>query len=332
MLFLSVFAAGFAYYFYLHQQPYTQNAFLIANVSPVSALVPGPVTDIYVTNNSKVKKGDKIVTIYKDPYIWKLEAAKNDVDSAKSLIVQLEKQIELDKDEIAKNQYLRDNAWYQSNMYTELNKQKIVSDKDAENLLRQAQAADAVLQASKAQLAVTTEQINGARSALKEKEAQLELQKINLEQTTVYAKSDGTVTNMYLSPGTYMKAGDFMFAFIEDQKWWIQANFKETELGCVRAGQKAKIKLWLYPDKVFHGQVDSIQWGVNRQESSPTNALPVVEKENDWFILPQRFPVQITISDPDPSFPLHVGASAYVTIETDSQIFRQIIWQLRNYF
>ena len=53
-----------------------------------------------------------------------------------------------------------------------------------------------------------------------------------------------------------------------------------------------------------------------------------VKKENEWFTLPQRYPVQIRILDPDPELYLHFGASAYVELEIPSRPFRQFFWEL----
>ena len=60
-----------------------------------------------------------------------------------------------------------------------------------------------------------------------------------------------------------------------------------------------------------------------------TNFMAEVEKENEWFLLPQRFPVQVKITDKEISkYPLHVGASATVIVDTKDDIFRQIFWSI----
>ena len=97
----------------------------------------------------------------------------------------------------------------------------------------------------------------------------------------------------------------------------MQANFKETELGNVKIQDKVNIRLRMYSgQKVYHGNIVSVNWAVNRQTTNNDNKLQDIASENDWVLLPQRFPVLIKIEKPDPDFPLHVGASAYVKIET----------------
>jgi multidrug resistance efflux pump len=95
----------------------------------------------------------------------------------------------------------------------------------------------------------------------------------------------------------------------------VQANFKETVLRHVKPGMKARITFPMYPGQEFTGTVETLGWNVNRQQSA-RNGLPVVEKENEWFLLPQRFPVQIALDQPPPDYPLHVGQSANVQIQT----------------
>ena len=61
---------------------------------------------------------------------------------------------------------------------------------------------------------------------------------------------------------------------------------------------------------------------------SRETGLPVVKKENEWFLLPQRFPVQIRILNPDRELQLHHGASAYVEVEIPSRPGRQFFWEV----
>ncbi len=63
-------------YLFQHRMPITQNAFVVANIRPVSAYVPGHITNIPVINNTKVKKGDILFTVYREPYRLKMESLK----------------------------------------------------------------------------------------------------------------------------------------------------------------------------------------------------------------------------------------------------------------
>ncbi len=319
---------GFAYYFYIHRHPRTDNAFVVANVRPVSALVPGHITKIYVENNQEVKKGDKLFTVFREPYKLKVERLKSDLAAAKynlsSLKFQLEKaQFQIDQ---AKDEY--DNNLYLFKQAKLLSKDEAVSQKSAEILRRKMQAnQNAVLMAKKS-FQVLEQDLKEKGESIKSLEAQLQDAKVELELTTVYAQSDGIISNLFITEGIYAEPGVPLFSFVDTDKWWIQANLKETEIGKIRSGQLVEVRLWLYPEHIFHGKVTNMGWNVERQLTSEKSALPIVKKENEWFLLPQRFPVQIQLVDHDiQMFPLHVGASATITVKAGASEFEQIFHQ-----
>ena len=74
---------------------------------------------------------------------------------------------------------------------------------------------------------------------IKKNHAALKLENIWRNQTTVNALSDGYVINMTLSPGGYYKPGEVLFAFVDSSAWYVQANFKESELSEIKNGTQA---------------------------------------------------------------------------------------------
>ena len=167
-----------------------------------------------------------------------------------------------------------------------------------------------------------------AAASLKRLKAELELAEIYESQTLVTALSDGYVTNLSISPGGYYRPGDVLFGFVKSDVWFVQANFKESELSELKKGLAARIWLWQYPGREFHGVVEEVGFGSERRRASPVTGLPEVEKENEWFLLPQRYPVQIRIQDPPGDLIFHVGASAYVELDSLARPIRQFFWQM----
>ena len=317
------------YYLYLHRHPRTDNAFIVANIRPVSAFVPGHITDIYVDNSQRVKKGDKLFTVFTIPYELKVKKLKGDFEAAKYMVDALKGQIKVDElNVMAKLTKFKD-AKYLADQAHKLYITRAVSQKSSEELTKKMEWAQVQLEMAKASLNVTQQNLNNSKSQVASLDAELEEAKVNLKLTTVYADSDGIISNMYITKGIYANQGKPLFAFINDEKWWIQANLKETELTNVREGQKVWIKLWLYPEKIFEGVVSKIGWNVNRQMTSGINYLAEVKKENEWFLLPQRFPVQIKINNHDyKRYPLHVGATATVVVDTKDLLWRHVFWNI----
>ncbi|MCF6764457.1 efflux RND transporter periplasmic adaptor subunit [Thiotrichales bacterium 19S3-7] len=145
----------------------------------------------------------------------------------------------------------------------------------------------------------------------------VKLAQLKLNQTTVYAQNNGIIADLLISVGTSIEALKPLFSLINTDQYWVQANFKETDLTDVRKGNKATIRLKMYlGDKTYTGEVVSSHWAVSRRIINPANSLQEVRNESQWVLPAQRFPVLIKINHPDPNYPLHVGASAYVSIDS----------------
>ncbi len=325
--FLILLILGAIYYYWLYQEPYTQNAFVTASIRPVTTFVPGYITNIYAENNTFLKKGDKIFDIYKKPYQLKLAKLQHQLAESKYKAAALTHLIKLSEYTVNKFEYELKNASYLANMMGSLATTHAVATKKAEIDLRAKQSALEELNIAKEKLDMAKQNYNEIQAKIKVIETELELAKLDLDWTTIYAKADGYATNMYLTPGTYVNPGDVLFAFIDTDKWWVQANFEETELSNIEEGQKVSVKLWQYPGKVFEGAVTATGWGVQRRKMSDKSGMPIVEKENEWFLLPQRYPVQIKLLNIDKKYKLHPGGTAWVRVHTSAKPIRQFFWQ-----
>ncbi|STX48340.1 hemolysin D [Legionella hackeliae] len=167
------------------------------------------------------------------------------------------------------------------------------------------------------QIAVEDQQAIRQKKRIAALKAEMHNALVNLNLTVVRAPTDGVVDNMYISLGTPIKTHRPLFSFIDTSTWWVQANFYETDLRRVRPGDKVYIVLRMYYfNKIFHGVIVNSIWASDRQRTVTRTQQQEVSSSNQWLLEPQRFPVQIKILDPDPKFPLHPGASAYVYVKT----------------
>jgi membrane fusion protein (multidrug efflux system) len=143
--------------------------------------------------------------------------------------------------------------------------------------------------------------------------AQLDKATHDRVRTHVTAPAGGWVTNISVRPGNVVQAGTPAFAVVEDGNWWVDANFKETDLGRIKPGQPATIRLDMYPGTTFEGIVESISAG----SGASFSVLPPENATGNWVKVTQRFPVRVKItSQPDPDKPLRMGASATVKVDT----------------
>ncbi len=146
-----------------------------------------------------------------------------------------------------------------------------------------------------------------------------ELQKAQLELSSarVTAPVNGYITNLATSPGTYVAAGVELLALVDKDSFWIAAYFKETQLAHVRVGGTAKIILMGHESDPVVGEIESVGWGVFREDGAPAaDLLPRVSQTVDWVRLPQRFPARVRIEG-QPPVPLRIGQTASVVVVGD---------------
>ena len=113
--------------------------------------------------------------------------------------------------------------------------------------------------------------LEAAQAQLISAKANLELARLNLSYTKVFAPVNGYVTNMNTSEGTYVTAGKQLIALVDGSSFWIAAYFKETQVPHIQIGQKADLALMGYKQP-FQGVVRSIGWGIYVQDGSGSDA------------------------------------------------------------
>jgi membrane fusion protein (multidrug efflux system) len=151
-----------------------------------------------------------------------------------------------------------------------------------------------------------------ARAKLEVSKATLAEAKLNLQYTQVTASRDGIITNLSLREGNVVAAGIPLFALIEAGNWWVDANYKETQLKRIYPGQSAKVELDMYPGLIFRGVVESVSGG----SGAAFSLLPPENATGNWVKVTQRFAVKVKLLEQDPQHPFRIGASSTVTINT----------------
>lgn len=292
---------------------------MVGNVRPVAANVEGYVTDIYVKNEAFVKKGQPLFTVFKTPYELHYKKAKSDVAEAEAQLIVLNKQVEKTQHllQSQKEHYEKFNFDYTH--YKSALSDHAVSEMVTNTTLKDKNAAMSQLKALETELALNHQQIEVQKMKIKSLASIMQNAKVNLDETTVYAKNNGVIQNMFVALGTPVKIRQPLFSFVDTDTLFIQANFNETDLRRVRAGDKVTIYPRMYlGSKRYHGVVFSTNWSASRLETHRSTQLQIVtNSEDNWFLLPQRLPVQIQITDYDPvHYPLNIGSSAYVYIHT----------------
>jgi len=118
------------------------------------------------------------------------------------------------------------------------------------------------------------------------------------------------VQNISLAAGSSVAPGTPLFALIVEGSFWVDANFKETQLAQIRPAQKVDVEVDMYPGHIFHGHVESL----GGSTGTAFSLLPPQNATGNWVKVTQRVPVKVRFDDLDPRFPLRVGATATVNI------------------
>ncbi len=149
--------------------------------------------------------------------------------------------------------------------------------------------------------------VKQAEGKLGQAQANLDQAKLNLRYCDVVAEIDGVVTRRSVNPGDHVLAGQAMMALRSLTDIWIDANFKETQLGKLRIGQPADIDVDMYGSRQrFRGRISGFTMGTG----STLALLPAENATGNFVKVVQRLPVRIDLVDYDPAAaPLFIGLS-----------------------
>ncbi|MCX7770364.1 MAG: HlyD family secretion protein [Proteobacteria bacterium] len=312
---LIIFITG--YYVYQQTKSYvkTDNAYVKEDFTIVSSKIGGSVVAVYVKDNDYVKKGDLLLEIDPKDYEVKVEQAKIAVVEARNRIEELKtKTKEVDAlIEIRKAEY--------SKAETDYNRAKRLYDKNlipkdqlerAETQLRIAKGnLDNAEKQKETILAGIGKKIEGEEAVIKRNEKILKEVSIYLGYSKIYAPQDGYVARKNVEVGNFITPGQPLMALVPMKNFYIEANFKETEVGKIRPGNKAEIKIDIYPDLKLEGEVESISPGTGVVFS----LLPPENATGNWIKVVQRIPVRIKINNLPTDHQLRLGLSCEVKVK-----------------
>ncbi len=303
--------AMMGYFKYNEVYPSTDNAYVSANLVDVVPKVNGYIKEIYVKENQKVKKGELLLSIDSKDYDLAYEQAKKNYDSQVSQSNMAKQQLEVQKDQIEKDKVQYEFALNQKDRYQSLYAANTVSLQSYQNIATQYSVAKSQLDIDnkKYQQFVNLYAMTQAKNdaAL----ASLNTAKLNIAYTKYYSPVNGYITNLNgITAGEYVSVSQKIFGIVDNDNWWIDANFKETQLSRIKKGQNAKVSLDIYK----HDWAGVVQ-GVSFASGNTFSLLPAENATGNWVKVTQRFTVRIKLKN-DEKFPLRVGASSIVTIDT----------------
>jgi membrane fusion protein, multidrug efflux system len=163
------------------------------------------------------------------------------------------------------------------------------------------------------QVQATRARADAAAARVKQAAAALAQAELNFERATVKAPTAGIISRKSVEVGQIVQPGQPLMALVAIADVWVVANFKETQLVNVRAGQRAVIEVDGLGGREFKGHVDSIAAATGAKFS----VLPPENATGNYVKVVQRVPVKIVFEpSQDPEGLLRPGMSVAPTIYT----------------
>jgi len=300
----------YGYYHYSQVYPSTDNAYVNANLINVAPKVGGYIEHVYVKENQLVHKGDLLVDIDPQDYSLALSKSQQDLTFAKQQAANTQQMINNAKASVASAKSAYEFAAQMATRYTNLYQQKAGSLQDMQKYQTQATQAKQTLDQANVALAQANTQYQAAVTQIDLAKNGVENAQNNNGYTQLRASVDGYISNINLQTGEFVSPGQKLFGLVDNSSWWVDVNFKETQLKRIKAGQSASVELDMYDHK-YHGVVQSISYA----SGNTFSLLPAENATGNWVKVTQRFTVRVKLDD-DTQFPLRVGASSKVTIDT----------------
>ena len=307
----------------------TDDAYLQADSVTIAPKVSGYVAEVFVTDNQAVSAGEPLVRLDSRQYQAILEQARAtiaarraDIERGAAELVQQQANIAQARAQLQGARSSEAHAQEEVKRYEPLvatgaeTNEKLA---DLRNSLNQAQstvAADAAaLQSAERQPATTQAQIDQARAQLDAAEANTRQAQLDEQDTLVRSTLAGRVGDRTVRVGQYAQPGTRLMTIVPVQDVYLVANFKETQIGLMRAGQPATIHVDALPGTDLHGTVVSFSPGTGSQFA----LLPPQNATGNFTKIVQRVPVRIHIDAGDETHSVLVpGLSVTVRVDTRS--------------
>ena len=317
-------AAGYGVWVYYNRlHPSTNDAYVQAYVVRVAPQVSGIVDHVYVDSYQMVHKGDVLFTIDTTPFSIRLHKAESQLEQVSQGVEGMVRQVEQARADVAAKRAAQVNAEQEWQRVKPLVKRSVLPKAKGDKAEAALKEAEAALRASQEKLASIERELGESgknNPRIQAALADVDAARLDISYTTVTAAVDGLMGEVSLRPGSSVSAGQEVMQLVDTRTWWVEANFKETDLSRIHGGQPAQISVDILPDAHFSGTVLSI----SPASGASMSIFPPEDATGNWVKVTRRFPVRVMIDTDDngndnsnaSASDLRVGASATVTVDT----------------
>ncbi len=283
----------------------TDDAYVGGNVTEIAPHVSGFISEIAVSDNQYVRAGQLLIRIEPADFKAARERTVATVAQAQASVADLEARIGLQRSFIAQAQAdlaaSRDQMRFDAEDAARdraLAQAGAGSVRDAQHSATAYQAAQATTLAAEARVHASQQQVGVLGAALRQAQAslgqasaQLRTASLNLGYTEIRSPIDGYVGDRSAQIGAYVTAGTQLLSIAPAHGLWVDANFKEDQIGRMRPGQPTTIIADVDPGHVFHGHIISLAPATGAVFS----IIPPQNATGNFTKIVQRVPVRIVL-------------------------------------
>lgn len=303
----------------------TDNAYLKSNIITITPKVSGNVIQLLVNDNQEVKKNQLLFSIDTEDYLAKQLQAEAGVLEQLAHIQRLlalktsqHASIDTASASIVAVQAKREQIQQDLQRYQNLIARGSIAQQSLDKIQSESKQAAAELRGSKSaqsaqyqQLLAFDSEISEAQARLKSAQAHLDLAKLDVKNTQIRAPVEGVIGNRGLQQGQLVHPGMVLASLVATQQIWVEANFKETQLAFMRAGQPVSIEVDAYPDVHLTGKVESF----SPASGSEFSLLPPENATGNFTKIVRRVPVKIVLDKGSNTGLLKSGLSVAVKVK-----------------
>jgi membrane fusion protein (multidrug efflux system) len=305
----------------------TDDAYVGGDVTEISPHVNGFITKLLVSDNQRVAAGQELIRIDSADFKAVQDHAEATVQQRQATLASLQARMALQHSLIdqalAELESRRSDAAFDANdakRYRDLAINKAGSGRDAEKAQTAARTAESAVSAAAAQhsaarkqLSVLDAAISEAQASLAEAQAELSTARLNLGYTVIRAPIEGYIGDRSAQVGAYITAGTHLLSVVPAHDLWIDANFKEDQIGRMSAGEPATVSVDVMPGRKFHGRILSVAPATGAVFS----VIPPQNATGNFTKIVQRVPIRIELDAGEvPAGLLRPGLSTKISVDT----------------
>ena len=312
VLIVSLIALGFFAQWFFRGRFYesTDNAYVQGEITRVSSQLSARIVEVLVGDNEHVQQGQLLVRLEGDDFHLAVDRAnaalamrEAERTQAQSKLTQQASLIAAGEAKVASSQASLGRSQIDLSRAQTLRKPGYVSEERVTTLSADNHIAHSQVTMAQADLQGQRQQVNALNAELKRLDAlianartDLAQAELNLTRSEIHAPISGLVGQRAARNGQYVQAGAYLLSIVPDQDIWIQANFKETQIGHMQPGQKAELTFDAYGDTPIEARVDSLFAASGAQFS----LLPPDNATGNFTKVVQRIPVKLTFAADNP--------------------------------